>query len=162
MNKLSRYFLNRLKTLKGTPHSIAVGTACGAAVSFTPFVGFHSIIAVIAAWLIGGNIAAAVVGTLVGNPWTFPLIWLTVFYCGLWLTGGDASIAHHLNFYDVFKESTHALLSFDFSAFAHDIWPVFYPMLIGCVPFCIAVWLLSYYTVKYMLLHLKPAKEKKQ
>ena len=160
--RASKYILLRLNRLKGTPREIAAGVACGVAISFTPFVGFHFVLAAITAWFVRGNILASALGTAAGNPWTFPLIWLSVFYCGLWLTGGDASIAHHLNFYDVFKESTHALLSFDFSAFAHDIWSVFYPMLIGCVPFCIAVWLLSYYTVKYMLLHLKPAKEKKQ
>ena len=66
-----QYYRHRALRLPGTPASIARGIACGAAVSFTPFVGLHFILAFAMAWLIGGNLLAAAIGTIVGNPLTF-------------------------------------------------------------------------------------------
>ena len=48
--------------------------AWGVAVSFTPLLGFHLIICYLGTWLMRGNLIAATVGTIVGNPWTFPFI----------------------------------------------------------------------------------------
>ena len=79
LNKFGKKVLIRLKRLQGTPYSIATGFACGVAISFTPFIGFHMILAALTAWLIRGNIIASAIGTIVGNPWTFPFIWLAVF-----------------------------------------------------------------------------------
>ncbi|MGI9419255.1 MAG: DUF2062 domain-containing protein [Geminicoccaceae bacterium] len=81
------YLLMRLTRLSGTPHSIACGFACGAAISFTPFVGLHIVLSVLAAWMLRGHIIAAAVGTVVGNPWTFPFIWLATYKAGQILLG---------------------------------------------------------------------------
>ncbi len=81
------YLLMRLTRLSGTAHSIAVGFACGAAMSFTPFVGFHIALSILLAFLLRGNIIAAVVGTIVGNPWTFPFIWLATYKVGQIMLG---------------------------------------------------------------------------
>ena len=48
--------------------------AWGVAVSFTPLLGFHLIICYLGTWLMKGNLIAATVGTIIGNPWTFPFI----------------------------------------------------------------------------------------
>src|SRR5918994_7101736 len=74
--RLGTYLVKRLTRLPGTPHSIAAGFACGTAISFTPFIGLHTLLSVLLSFLLRGNYLAAVVGTLVGNPWTFPVIWL--------------------------------------------------------------------------------------
>ncbi|MHA1527804.1 MAG: DUF2062 domain-containing protein [Alphaproteobacteria bacterium] len=68
------YIRKRLHRLPDNPHRIALGFACGAAASFTPFFGFHIVIAAAVAWLLRGNILAAAFGTIVGNPITFPFI----------------------------------------------------------------------------------------
>ncbi len=47
--------------MPGSPYSIAVGVACGVAVSFTPLIGLHFLIAVILAWLLGGTVVIEVV-----------------------------------------------------------------------------------------------------
>ena len=36
---------------------------------------FHILLAMLLALLIRGNLIASGIGTVVGNPWTFPLIW---------------------------------------------------------------------------------------
>ena len=151
MKRLWIKLIEKLRQLKGTPRSVALGAAFGISISFTPFVGFHSILACGLTWVLGGNVFAALSATLVGNPWTFPFIWISTYYLGITLLHKPEILSINANFYEVFKSSTHALLSFDFSQFDTDIWPIFYPMLIGCIPFCIAVWIISYYTIKNAL-----------
>ncbi len=68
------YIRMRLHRLPDSPHRIALGFACGAVASFTPFFGIHIVLAAALAWLVRGNILAAVFGTMVGNPLTFPFI----------------------------------------------------------------------------------------
>jgi uncharacterized protein (DUF2062 family) len=68
------YIRKRLHRLPDSPHRIALGFACGAAASFTPFFGFHIVLAAVLGWVLRGNILAAVFGTVVGNPLTFPFI----------------------------------------------------------------------------------------
>ena len=41
----------------------------------------------------GGNLLASAVGTVVGNPWTFPVIWLLSFELGAFLIGLSPRIA---------------------------------------------------------------------
>jgi uncharacterized protein len=82
----------RIKRLPGTPHSIAAGFAAGVFISFTPFIGFHLIGAALLALVIRGNYIAAWVGTLVGNPWTFPFIWLLIYQLGVMILGPAAAI----------------------------------------------------------------------
>jgi uncharacterized protein len=91
--RLGIYLVKRVTRLPGTPHSLAAGFACGTAISFTPFVGFHSVLSVLASFVVRGNYLAALVGTLVGNPWTFPLIWLITYQLGHYLLGSAPSRA---------------------------------------------------------------------
>lgn len=146
-----KYWVSRLAKLKGTPNSIAAGVACGAAVSFTPFVGAHLVLAMITAWIIRGNVIAAALGTAVGNPWTFPVIWVSVLYTGRKMLGMDYAQAVNVDFATMFSHAFKALINFDFGLFFSDIWPILWPMMIGCIPFYIIVWVLVYYLVKIML-----------
>lgn len=68
------YIIHRLRRLPDEPHRIARGVAAGIFVSFTPFFGLHLLLGAGLAWLMRGNIVAALLGTLVGNPVTFPFI----------------------------------------------------------------------------------------
>jgi uncharacterized protein len=80
------YVVKRLKRLPGSPHSIAAGVAAGVMVSFTPFFP-HLATASLVAMVIRGSVVAAWVGTLIGNPSTFPIIWLLAYNLGLILMG---------------------------------------------------------------------------
>jgi hypothetical protein len=87
--RAASYFSHRIRRLPGSPYSIAAGFACGAAVSFTPFLGFHFVLAALASWMIGASILAAAIGTVVGNPWTFPFIWFMAYRLGCVILGSD-------------------------------------------------------------------------
>ncbi|MBE6448385.1 MAG: DUF2062 domain-containing protein [Alphaproteobacteria bacterium] len=152
--RYGQYLLLRLSRLKGTPSSLAAGLACGVAISFTPFVGFHFVLAALTAFLFRGNILASALGTAAGNPWTFPFIWMSVFYTGRKFLGVSADMSQHVDFLKFFEKSMRALMTFDFSLFFADIWPILWPMMIGCIPFYLVSWFLTYYLVKGMLIRL--------
>ena len=82
--RLFAYLLQRIARMPGSPLSIAIGVACGVSVSFTPFIGFHFLLGAFLAYLLRGNILASAIGTIVGNPWTFPLIISADFSIGSW------------------------------------------------------------------------------
>lgn len=87
------YAVARLRRLGASPHSVAMGFACGVFVSFTPFFGLHLVLAAALAWALRGNIVAAMIGTAVGNPLTFPLIAALCLNLGWAILGtaGDAA-----------------------------------------------------------------------
>ena len=79
--RASQYVLHRVRRLPDQPHRIGRGVAAGTFISFTPLHGFHFLAAAGIAWVIGGNILAALLATFVGNPVTFPFI----AYAATWL-----------------------------------------------------------------------------
>ncbi len=87
-----QYVRLRLTRLPDEPHRIARGVFAGVFVSFTPFFGFHFIAAGLMAWVIRGNILAALLATFVGNPLTTPFIALTSVEFGHWLLDVEAPL----------------------------------------------------------------------
>ena len=81
------YIYYRIRRRPGGPRRIATGVACGVAVSFTPFIGFHLAIGYLLTIILGGDVTAMVIGTLIGNPWTFPFFWIAGYYLGRFLIG---------------------------------------------------------------------------
>lgn len=72
--RASSYVFHRLRRLPDSSHRIARGIAAGVFASFTPLFGFHFLLAAAVAWMIRGNILAALIATFFGNPITFPII----------------------------------------------------------------------------------------
>ncbi len=131
------YVSHRLARLPGTPYSIAAGFACGAAVSFTPLIGFHFILAGLLAWALRANILASAIGTVVGNPWTFPFIWFWTYRLGGWILARNSG---HLNADSV---------TFDY-LFTHPF-ELLLPMLVGSIPFFLVVWLVVFWPLRYLV-----------
>ncbi len=78
----SRYVVYRLRRLSDTPHAVALGFAIGVFTAVTPFLGTHMVVAALLAWIIGGSVVAALLGTFVGNPLTYPLFWYSTYEVG--------------------------------------------------------------------------------
>lgn len=74
-SRSAQYFAKRILRLTATPHAVAAGVAAGVSASFTPYLGFHFILAAVLAFVLRGNLVAAAIGTAIGNPLTFPFIW---------------------------------------------------------------------------------------
>ena len=125
------YHAKRTLRLADNAHAIALGAACGAFVSFTPLMGLHIVLACALAWALSGNIVAAAIGTAVGNPLTFPAIWLAAHRFGAFVLGRGArgeSAAENLG--AVFRNHDGPLHHF----FIRMWEPLIWPMLVGGVP----------------------------
>lgn len=72
--RAARYVIHRLRRLPDPAHRISRGIAAGVFTSFTPLFGLHFLTAAGLAWIMRGNILAALLATFVGNPLTFPFI----------------------------------------------------------------------------------------
>ena len=135
---MGTYVLKRTTRLAGTPHSIAAGVACGVAISFTPFIGFHLLGAFLLCWLLRGNYVAAAVGTLVGNPWTFPFIWVVIYQLGHGLLGTRASQIEPVEHWDL-------------ATFVAEVEAVFWPMVVGGVPLAVLAGVATYVPLARMI-----------
>ena len=88
--RAAQYVAHRLRRLPDEPHRIARGVFAGVFVSFTPLFGLHFLSAALLAWVMRGNIIAALLATFVGNPLTTPVIAITSVELGHRLLGIDA------------------------------------------------------------------------
>ena len=95
--RLFAYLLQRIARMPGSTMSISIGLACGVSVSMTPFLGFHFALVAFMAYLLRGNILASAIGTVVGNPWTFPFILALDFEIGGLMLGQVGSQPPSLN-----------------------------------------------------------------
>ena len=139
----------RLARIPGTSYAVAAGFACGSAVSFTPFIGLHFILAALLAWLIRGSILTSAMGTIVGNPWSFPFIWVATYQTGLFILRRKAAEG---SVTDIVSDT---IGNIKISQFIDDFWGtaallkpffdlVFLPMLIGGAILGIVAWFVTY------------------
>jgi uncharacterized protein (DUF2062 family) len=135
-SRSAQYFRKRVVRLAGSPHAVALGFATGVAVAFTPFLGFHIIIALPIAWLLGANLVAAALGTAVANPLTIPFIWAGTYRLGRFFVGGPTRFPHG-------GDVPHNLAEKSLLA----IWPVIKPMLVGSIPIGLLAGVIAYVMV---------------
>ena len=158
-----KYIVHRLGRLSATPYQISCGFACGAAISFTPFIGLHLILSSILAYLMRGSIIASAIGTVFGNPLTFPFIWALTYETGTILLGleSDINVAQMLSkTLSVLREMSQwyfDLLTAPSVAFANineytdawaKIWEIIFPLFIGSIPWFFIVWLIFFATLR--------------
>lgn len=146
------YWMRRVSRLPGSSYSISAGFAFGAAVSFTPFIGLHILISAIMSYFARANIFAAAIGTIVGNPWTFPFIWVWIYSLGTWMgVGGMPEDMAEMQFAELFGNTVASALRFDWDFLVQIAWPIFGPMLAGSVPTFIIAWVIFYFVIKWII-----------
>ncbi|MBF0379819.1 MAG: DUF2062 domain-containing protein [Magnetococcales bacterium] len=120
-----RYHLIRLHRLAEDPKAIALGSAWGIFVSFTPFLGFHLILCTIMCIIFGGSKLASWISSLIGNPVTFPFFFWADYTLGSWM----------MDILGIARDTTTKLsieaLSLD--AVANDMSNIIVPILFGAV-----------------------------
>ncbi|MEJ2039216.1 MAG: DUF2062 domain-containing protein, partial [Desulfosarcinaceae bacterium] len=88
-DRLKRAFHRFLK-MRGEPREIAFGMAVGVMVGMSPFMGFHTLIAVFFAAVFKWNKLAAALGVQITNVFTAPLIYPVVYMVGHAILGISA------------------------------------------------------------------------
>ena len=154
-SRTKKYISLSLKRIKGTPQALSLGLATGIAISFTPFIGLHALLAIFISWVIGGSMAAALIGTLFGNPWTFPLIWYFTFEIGQFINYGFLSYEEEFSFQIIKKEiSTLLVILKNIIVFANipeleenvEKLKLIPFMVVGSIPLVFITWILSYFS----------------
>lgn len=69
--RAAHYIAHRLRRLPDQPERIARGVFVGVFTAFTPFYGFHFIVAALIAKVLRANMLAALLATFFGNPLTY-------------------------------------------------------------------------------------------
>ena len=172
-----KYTGHRLGRMKSSPYEIACGFAIGAAISFTPFMGLHIIISAIIAFIMRGSIIASAIGTVVGNPLTFPFIWALVYSTGAFIVGATdegVNITEQLfTALEKFGEinSWHLLFITDYSLAVDmfdeyktmwgELFSVIYVFIIGSIPWIIIVWIIFFAIIYPLVKKYKDSKKKK-
>lgn len=154
--RAAHYVKHRVRRLPDSPQRIARGIMAGVFTTFTPFFGLHFVIAALVAFVVRGNVLAALLSTFFGNPLTYVPIAMTSLRTGYWMLGlewgrgnvhgslgekfGDAWSDLHHNFLAMFTSATadwHGLRLF------YD--EVFFPFMIGGIIPGIVVGIICYY-----------------
>ena len=152
-SRTRKYISLSIKRMRASPNELALGLACGIAISFTPFIGLHALLSIFFAWVVRGSMAAALIGTLVGNPWTFPFIWFLTYEMGNLFYFYFLDIENQISLSEIKREIS-LLLSVikniviydNFEEIKQNIFslrliPI---MTIGSIPFVLISWFLSY------------------
>ena len=134
-----RYIFYRLGRLRSSPHAIALGCACGVFVSFTPFLGLHFIMAGLLSWLTRASIVASAFGTFVGNPITFPFIWMAAYELGKYLSLEEPVL------------ETIDLSAGIYQSSIDQLWSLILPLTLGGVPLGIIAAAIFYFSVKRLV-----------
>lgn len=144
--RLARYYAHRIGRLPGTPVYIAMGFGIGVSVSFTPFVGLHILMGTLLCLALRGSFVSMVIGTfLMGNPWTFPFIWLSSYKIGRLMMGkntGHAKMPMELTWHHLVKKPFELLL----------------PMTIGSLPMVILGGVIGFYIVRKLIVEYRGVK----
>ena len=146
--------------LDDPPHKVALGFSIGIFSAFTPFLGFHIIMAVLFAWLLRTRVRVAALGTLACNPWTIPFIYGGNLVVGNKLVNSDSQVSlnYILSFADDFQG---ALFAFDMGTsklLFHNFLIIAKPFAIGTLAFGSLFSIISYLTVLIILKNIRNKK----
>ena len=147
-NRLRRFFSYykfKLARLPASSYAVSAGFACGSMVSFTPLIGFHFFLAIIFAYLLRANYIAALIGTIVGNPISFPFIWGLIYKVGAFI---------------VDKPENNLRPNINFEIIVNQTYDIFFPMLVGGAVLAIPIWFITYFITYSFVSSFKKAKLK--
>jgi uncharacterized protein (DUF2062 family) len=168
--RASQYVMHRLRRLPDPAHKISRGIAAGVFTSFTPFFGFHFILAATIAWALRGNILAALLATFVGNPITFPIIAAVSMEMGSWMLGSPPVPLNRVGqaFSQAFQELWHNFTAIFTDATTH--WDqlgqffqvIFLPYLVGGIIPGVLAGVAAYYLSYPLIVTYQKAREKRK
>ncbi|MBA4348514.1 MAG: hypothetical protein C0415_00790 [Thermodesulfovibrio sp.] len=92
--------LREVIRVKDSPGKIAISFAIGIFIGMSPFLGIHTVMGIIAAWLFKLNKFVTIIGVYITNPWTIVPIYTFATWLGAKLLGID-SIIPSINWNDI-------------------------------------------------------------
>lgn len=145
-----RYFWRQVLRLRATPHAVALGFAIGVFSACTPFLGVQTILACALAFVLRVSMPAALLGTFVGNPLSWPAIWSASYVSGALLLGQDPTYAtdHLGETANVLGATLMAPSLQTFDAAVDNLLPIAEPMVVGGLLVGLIAAIFSYYPTR--------------
>lgn len=143
-----RFVLSRILHADDPPHRLALGVAIGLFVTFTPTIGFQSLLVVGLAWLLGGNKLVGLPLIWISNPATFVPIYYPSYRIGRWILGGEPAKWNWWKELAKPPEGTLEAIRFYWSRMLEIIGPLTLGCLILAVPISLASYWLTYHLVE--------------
>lgn len=150
------YPAKRVTRLKASPHAIAAGFASGAAASCFPLIGLHFLLSYGLAWCLRGSMLAAALGTAVGNPLTFPILFAAAYRIGAAIRGEEAANAGAVDQAGA-ELATEGILS---GSLEHA-WPLFMTTMVGATPVALATFAAFYVIVRWSASKVQAARRER-
>lgn len=95
-----RWMALKLLRQANRPHYVALGAALGVMTGFFPILGTHTLIMAGLCFSLRASFVAAMLGSMIANPWTIGPMWAASFHLGRKILGmgpGSAQAIDHLN-----------------------------------------------------------------
>ncbi|MFT3730271.1 MAG: DUF2062 domain-containing protein [Hyphomicrobium sp.] len=145
-----RYFWRQVLRVRATPHAVAFGFAIGVFTACTPFLGVQTILAFALAFLFRVSMPAALLGTFVGNPLSWPAIWSASYVSGALLLGQDPTYAtdHLGETANVLGATLSAPSPETLGAAVDNLSPIAEPMLVGGLLVGLIAAIFAYYPTR--------------
>lgn len=141
-----RYIGWRVVRLGGSAHGLALGVAIGVFVATLPILGIQFLIAGLLAWLLRGNVPAALLATFWANPISLPFIWISSHWLGCSILGSP-KLLQAADLLDTLAVARATLLTPGAQTLSNVygvLWPVWKPLVVGALPLAMICALLIY------------------
>ncbi|MBS0233098.1 MAG: DUF2062 domain-containing protein [Proteobacteria bacterium] len=145
-----RFFWRKILQVRATPHEVALGFAIGVFTACTPFLGIQTVLACALAFLLRVSMPAALLGTFVGNPLSWPAIWSASYLGGALLLGQDPSYAadHFTETANILGATLMAPSQDTFGMALTNLSPIVEPMVVGGLLVGLIAAVFSYYPTR--------------
>jgi uncharacterized protein len=145
----------RLIVLNETPERIALAFALGVFIAFSPLIGFHTVLGLLASFIFGLNRFAILLGLLINNPYTL----IPIYAAGTWVGGLFVGLPSKLSLPHL---NVHALISKAFWMQLISQWQLIKPMILGSTILSCLAAIVSYGLCLYLIRQMREREIKSQ
>ena len=139
---LLRRWLDALLHVHDTPERTAAAFAMGVFLGFSPFLGFHTLLAVVLAFIFGLNRVAALVGVYSNLPWVIAAYYAFTTWIGTLLTGTQLPAGFRERLGDLFALSIRTQVFWD--QLGAIVKPLLLPFVVGSLIGCSVLAVVAY------------------
>lgn len=144
------YAKAQLAGLDGTPHAVGLGIAAGVFAAFLPIFGLQMLSAALMAHVVRASVGAAILGTFIGNPLTWPMMWAGSYGLGALLLGigGELTSEEQLEALQRLWTASAQTIPEVFEVSKGALWSVLKPLTLGCIPLGLTAAAVFYYIAR--------------
>lgn len=140
----------QLVGLDGTPHAVGLGVATGVFAAFLPIFGLQMLSAALMAHVARASVGAAILGTFIGNPLTWPMMWAGSYGLGAIVlgTGGELTSEEQLEALRRLWTASAQTMPEVIEASRVAFWSVLKPLTLGSIPLGLTTAAVFYYIAR--------------